>query len=118
MSIEQYKAAGRRLIEGYFNAGDEAVLDELVRDDVVGHGVSGVLRGLTEAKSFYAGLRAAFPDLAITVEDIFGEGDRVALRVAESGTMQGSFLGMDPTGKHLMILAMQILRFTDGKLAE
>ena len=118
MSSEENKAIARRLMEEYFTKGDEATWDELVQPDVVVHDVTGDLRGAAEAKAFYARLRAAFPDLSGVIEDIFGEGDKVALRITETGTMRESFMGMEPTGKSFTLTAMQICRFSGGKLAE
>jgi predicted ester cyclase len=119
MSSEANKTIVRRLIEEYFNGRDEAVWDELAHPDVVVHGVQG-LATAAEAKAFYARLHAAFPDWHATIDDIFGEGDRVALRITESGTLQGSFppLGLTATGKRFEISAIQICRLHDGKLVE
>src|SRR5688572_3622278 len=38
----------------------------------------------------------AFPDLHMDIDDIFGEGDRVAVRLTFSGTHRGDFLGIAP----------------------
>ena len=118
LSSEENKAIARRLMEEYFTKGDEAIWDELAQPDVVVHGVTGDLRGAAEAKAFYARLRAVFPDLGATIDDIFGEGDKVALRITETGTMRGSFMGMEPTGKSFTLAAIQVCRFSGGKLAE
>ena len=117
MSSEANNTMVRRLFEEYFNGRDEAVWDELAHPDVVVHGVY-PLRGAAEAKAFYARLHAAFPDWHASIEDLFGEGDRVAVRITESGTLQGSFLGLSATGKRFEISAIQICRLRDGKLAE
>jgi predicted ester cyclase len=93
------------------------VWDELAHPELVVHGVH-LLRGAAEAKAFYAPLHAAFPDWHATIEDLLGEGDRVALRITESGTLQGSFLGLTATGKRFEISALQICRLQDGKLVE
>jgi predicted ester cyclase len=52
------------------------------------------------------------------VEDVIAEGDKVVVRLTESGTMSGSFMGMSPTGKSFTIPAVQICRLVEGKLAE
>ena len=117
MTAEANKTSVRRLIEQYFNGREEAVWDELAHPGVVVHGVH-LLSGAAEAKAFYARLHAAFPDWQATIEDIFGEGDRVALRVTESGTLRGSFLGLTATGQRFEISAIQICRLRDGKLVE
>ena len=117
MTGDANKTIVRRLLEQYFNGRDGAVWDELAHPDIVVHGVY-LLRGAAEAKAFYARLHAAFPDWYATIEDLFGEGDRVAVRIAESGTLQGSFLGLTATGKRFEISAIQIFRLQDGKIIE
>ena len=45
------------------------------------------------------GFRAAFPDLRLEVDDIFGAGDRVVTRFRIRGTHEGEFMGIAPTGR-------------------
>ena len=63
-------------------------------------------------------LRGAFDDLAYEVQDAFGEGDRVAVRLTTRGTHTGEFMGRQATGKPFEIEAIHIYRIEDGKLAE
>ena len=74
--------------------------------------------GVAGLKQFVSGLRATFPDFRYTVEDVLGEGDRVALRVRASGTMKGDFMGMRATGKSASWEEIHCCRMRDGKLAE
>ncbi len=64
------------------------------------------------------GIRAALPDIQVTTEDLFAEGDRVTLRVTIRGTHKGSFLNIPPTGKSVMIWGLDIIRIEDGKFVE
>lgn len=43
-------------------------------------------------------LKTAFPDLNLQIADVFGEGDRVAVRFEAPGTHLGEFFGIPPTG--------------------
>lgn len=63
-------------------------------------------------------LRAAFPDVKVVIDDIFGAGDKVAVRVTISGTHRGEFLGNAPSGKPISYKSHEIYRFTDGRIAE
>jgi predicted ester cyclase len=63
-------------------------------------------------------MRAAFPDLHLSVEDVITEGDRVAFRGVVRGTHQGAFLGIPPTGKQATIFAFDVVRIEHGKLIE
>ena len=60
----------------------------------------------------------AFPDLRLTVEDIFWVGNMVAARVAFRGTHRGEFQGIPPTGKEVAFSSIEIDRMVDGKVAE
>jgi predicted ester cyclase len=61
----------------------------------------------------------ALPDIKLTVEDIFGEGDRVFSRARLQGTNTGEFNGMPPTGKSIDIRwIMNACRVQDGRIVE
>lgn len=63
-------------------------------------------------------IRAAFPDLHVTVEDMVAEGDKVVARVTMSGTHKGEFMGIAPTGKQITVGIIEILRIAGGKVVE
>jgi steroid delta-isomerase-like uncharacterized protein len=63
-------------------------------------------------------LISAFPDVKVSIEDIFASGDKIAVRVRLTGTHQGEFLGNRPTGGKIDYSSHEIYRFEDGKLAE
>jgi predicted ester cyclase len=67
---------------------------------------------------FTASFVEAFPDLRLTVEDIFSEGDMVAARVAFRGTHRGEFQGIPPTDKHVAFSSIEIDRMVEGKVQE
>ena len=51
-------------------------------------------------------------------EDVFGEGDKVAVRWHVTGTHTASLFGIPATGKSMDISGISILRLVDGKIAE
>jgi steroid delta-isomerase-like uncharacterized protein len=61
---------------------------------------------------------AAFPDWHLTIEDMIAEGDKVAVRYTTSGTHQGVFQGIPPTGKKFTATAITIAHFVNGKADE
>jgi predicted ester cyclase len=69
-------------------------------------------------RQFTATFVEAFPDLRLTVEDIFSEGDMVAARVAFRGTHRGEFQGIPPTDKEVAFSSIEIDRMVDGKVEE
>lgn len=69
-------------------------------------------------KAVFARLRQAYPDLHVAVEDVIAEGDRVVSRNTVTGTHQGEYLGIPPTGKSVTYDEIFIVRFVNGRAAE
>jgi steroid delta-isomerase-like uncharacterized protein len=69
-------------------------------------------------KQFIAAYLTAFPDLQITVDDLFAAADKVATRWTMRGTHKGEFLGIAPTEKTAVITGVTIYRLTNEKIAE
>ena len=63
-------------------------------------------------------LRAAFPDITLTIDDVVAEGDRVAFRGTLRGTDRGEFLGIPATGRTVAVAIMDIIRVEGGLIAE
>lgn len=63
-------------------------------------------------------VRSAFPDLAVTTEDLIAEDDRVLTRYTLEGTHEGEFMGIEPTGAEVEVEGMSIGRIEDGKVVE
>jgi predicted ester cyclase len=60
---------------------------------------------------------SALPDIKLTVEDIFGEGERIFSRTRLQGTNTGEFNGMPPTGKRIDVRWIAA-RVKDGLIVE
>jgi steroid delta-isomerase-like uncharacterized protein len=63
-------------------------------------------------------LRAAFPDLHNTIEDIIAEGDKVVVRFSARGTHLGTFLDVPATGKQVTWTGIDVFTASRGKLLE
>lgn len=61
-------------------------------------------------------LKKAFPDLKLQIADLFGEGDRVAVRFEAPGTHLGEFFGVPPTGARVVWRGIVIYLVRDGKV--
>ena len=121
MSTEANKAIVVQLYEEVFNKGNLDLADKLIAPQAVNHdpqlppGAPGGPQGLKAAVTMR---RRAFPDDHHMIEDLIAEGDKVVARLTHSGTHQGAFLGLPPTGKHISMTSIHIFRFTDGQLVE
>lgn len=64
------------------------------------------------------GFRTAFPDVKLEVEQMIGEGDLVAFRFTLTGTHRGPFQGVAPTGVRVSVPGLDLVRLSEGRLAE
>ena len=88
MTAEENKARVRAFYEKAVNQGDLSAVDELVSDGEVIH-LSGDAVGRNtpdSVKKWVKDLRAAFPDIHVTVEEFFADGDKLVNRVTYRGT--------------------------------
>jgi predicted ester cyclase len=94
-------------------------IDELCDPDVVFHApVPTGATGVQALKQVWPVLLRAYPDLRVTVEDLIEEGDKVVARNTVTGTHQGEYLGIAPTGRSVTYKEIFICRFVDGRIAE
>jgi predicted ester cyclase len=115
------KATVRRLQDAV--KGDAAaiarVIDEICEPDLVFHApVPSGATGTEALKQVWPVLLRAYPDLRVTVEDLIEEGDKVVARNTVTGTHQGEYLGIAPTGRAVTYKEIFICRFVEGRIAE
>ncbi|MFD4023196.1 ester cyclase [Streptomyces sp. NPDC058576] len=63
-------------------------------------------------------MKDAFPDLKITVQDMFGVGDKVTVLVHFQATHQGAFQQFEATGRQVSYRSVEVYRFEGGQIAE
>lgn len=57
----------------------------------------------------------AFPDLHASLDELITEGDRVFLRSTMTGTHDGDYKGIEPTGRHISTDCAEVFHVKDGK---
>jgi steroid delta-isomerase-like uncharacterized protein len=117
------RALVRRMIEEVVVGGRLEVMERLVAPDFVNHNVAGTGEaahgvGVEPFKREMAALRAAFPDISASIEDIVAEGDRISVRGRMRGTHLGPFMGLAPTGRRIDVASFSSVRIANGRLAE
>lgn len=118
MSVEENKAVGRRLLEG-FNTGNVEIADKLVDTNFVNHNPDyGVTPDREGLKQYVNIMLTAFPDATVTIDDEIAEGDKVVARTTITGTHKGEIMGIPPTGKQVSIPSILIIRYAEGKAME
>ncbi len=80
-------------------------------------GTVGTVTGSANVAGLFAGVVAAFPDVHVTINDIFGQGDQVVVRVVVSGTQEGAILGIPASGRHVQWDGVDVYRLSDGKIS-
>jgi predicted ester cyclase len=122
MSAQENKEKARLMMEEGFGGGKLEVVDEVLDPDFVCYdpnSESGAVRGAETIKQEIEWFRNAVPDLTYTVEDQVAEGDKVVSRYTATGTHQGEFFGVAPTGNRIEMSGIQIDRFDEnGRMVE
>jgi steroid delta-isomerase-like uncharacterized protein len=100
------------------NAGDLNGFSQQLADDFVEHeelpGIPPTKEGVVQ---YFQLLLAAFPDMQMDVKDVIASGDKAVARVRVSGTHEGEFMGIPPTGNSVSMNLIDITRFGDDGLA-
>jgi steroid delta-isomerase-like uncharacterized protein len=114
--------ANERVVEAFLqdvineHNGDHAV--NYLNPDMQWYGGTvGTVTGSANVAGLFAGVVAAFPDAHITINDIFGQGDQVVVRVVVSGTQEGAILGIPASGRHVQWDGVDVYRLSDGKIS-
>ena len=58
----------------------------------------------------------AFPDLHISLDELIAEDDRVFVRSTITGTHDGEYKGIAPTGRNVAADCAEVYRLADGKI--
>jgi steroid delta-isomerase-like uncharacterized protein len=119
MSPAENKTIYRRFYDELLNKGNLDIVDELVDPNVVTHSpMPGQQPGAEGLKQAMASFREAFPDLNAKAEDMIAEGDKVVGRFVVTGSHQGEFMGLAPSGKTFTYDEIGIVRIQNGKIVE
>jgi steroid delta-isomerase-like uncharacterized protein len=120
LAEEQNKQVVRQYIEA-FNRQDTERLGQLVSSTNQAFEFSGMHSSSMDwnrTQQFFAVFWTAFPDLSVKIEEIVAEGDKVAIRVINTGTHKGDFQGIPPTGKKVSFEGRDFITLRGGKIVE
>lgn len=94
--LERNKAVVRDWFDKVWNAKEPALIDIIMTDETIHHGIAGVpdgqLKGREEFREFWNVMIKAFPDIHFDIKDVFSEGDKVGARYVATGTQTGPLL--------------------------
>lgn len=114
-------AQAKTLVREHFDAinqRDQSKVADLHADDVVVHSAGRELVGIEAVISDWWAQLEAIPDLKDMIDMLIAEDDRVAVRYTTTGTHEGEFLGLDPTGASVEVTSMAVVRIEGGEIIE
>jgi predicted ester cyclase len=113
------KALVSAFVEKVQNDGNIDAAGDYIAQDIVDHSnLPGLPSGLEGAMAIFTMIRAGFPDHDAVIQDQIAEGDKVVTRKSFTGTHDGEFFGVAPTGRKVTINVIDIVRLQDGKIVE
>jgi predicted ester cyclase len=115
--VEANKKLVRNLIEEVMNKRQPDAVERFLVADFVEHNPN-LPQGLDGRKKFVAAVLAGFSDYRGEIVEILAEGDKVVVRVQWSGTQDGPFLGLPPSGNKVRFATADFFRIANGKIAE
>jgi predicted ester cyclase len=102
---DRNKEVVRRYYAEVINGRDLDAVETFFADERM---VEGVRRGCF---SYFA----AFPDLHVSLDELIAEGDTVFLRSTLTGTQDGEYKGIPPTGRHVATECAEVFRIAEGR---
>jgi predicted ester cyclase len=118
MSTEENKTRLRRVFDEGINQKQLDVFDELLAPNYVNYNMPAPAPGPAGFKQLIGMFHMAFPDMHITIEDEFGEGDKVGTRGYITGMHKGEFMGIPATNKPVKVMYIDLWRVENGKFVE
>jgi steroid delta-isomerase-like uncharacterized protein len=120
MPVKENIELMRRWFQEVWNEGKIETIRELFASDgrAVGHyGERTEIQGPDQFEPFVKQIRAAFPDVKVTIDDAFGARDKVVIRWSASMTHTGDAFG-PASGKPVVLTGITIARIAKGKIVE
>jgi predicted ester cyclase len=124
MTTDENKALVQHAYLDGMNTRDMSVIRKVFAPDYVNYfpAGQGELHGIEEFVQALDEFIGSFSDLVFTVEDILGEGDKVALRWSAVGVHTGDYRGIPPTtviaptGRTISFSATDIYQVANGQV--
>lgn len=103
--------------EQVINEGKVNVLDTAYAESIVLHTLPEI-KGIKDAKAYYAGFVTGFSNRKFTVKRMFADGENLVKHWQFTGTHTGAFMGIPATGRTVNIEGSTIAKIVDGKIVE
>jgi len=121
MAVEENIHLMRRWFRDVWNEARTQTVYDLLAPNAIARGQAGPnedIHGPEQFVAFVERIRSAFPDIKVTIEDIFGADDKVVVRWSANMTHRGDALGIAATGKPVRFTGITIARIVSGQIVE
>jgi predicted ester cyclase len=119
MDSEANRRIARRMVEEVVSANDETARRVVVHSEFYDPtNPPGMQHGPDGNRQIVELFHCSFPDVRWEIVDTIAEGDTVVMRLIMTGTQQGEFFGIAPTGRQVRVEGIHLLRIRDGKVIE
>jgi steroid delta-isomerase-like uncharacterized protein len=76
------------------------------------------VRGAQAIAGYVAEVRRGYPDFKLQINEVVAQDNLLAVHWTVSGTHQGEFQGIAPTGKQIHVSGLSLERIANGKIAQ
>lgn len=119
MDKTRNKTLVRNYINNVLNTGDTSKISEYLNEDYSEYNKGRLKKiGIKGAIDHVTGVRETYPDLKLTIDKQFCEGEWVVTCYTMTGTHKGEWMGITPTGKKIEVTGVNINKIVNGKIAE
>lgn len=121
MPVEDNIQLMKRWFQEVWNERKLQTIPELMAPHAIAKGQSSALaeiHGPAEFAVFAEAIHAAFSDMKMSIDDIFGADDKVAVRWSGTMSHRGDGMGVPATGKTVRLSGVTIARVENGLLVE
>ena len=117
---EKNLSIAKQFYNEVINKGDNDLMKSIMSENFVDHyAAPNIPKGIEGFKQFLGMVGTAFPDIQVTVDEMFCDDDKVAVCLTVSGSHTGILLGsIPPTGKHAVWTGIDVLKIESGKITE
>jgi steroid delta-isomerase-like uncharacterized protein len=107
-----------RWLHEAISAGNVAVFDQLLAEDVRDNSGGGVSQGRESFRRRASAVHAAFSDIEVALDELVVERNSIAWRWSVTGTHTAAFAGFAATGRRVTLRGVNFQRIEAGRVAE
>jgi|SRR5690554_4410909 len=96
----------------------ELINDKNFDPNVVQINTTGNLVGIAAFKAYYQNFLTGFSDVRFTVEDVFGQGNKIVKHWRFEGKHTGDFFGIPATGNRVNVDGVTLVLMKNGRIAQ